>query len=118
MAGTAAIIRGTGYTTTPAHKMYQAIFIVDPGEGLSVTTYYDWLAIIADAKATRDPEEGRMLSAWYGDNITRIAAEHHRFGFGYPTLAAMLGEGGDAVSAIPFLRSGEDLPAEAKQRYG
>lgn len=106
-----------GYTTTPAHKMYQAIFIVDPGEGLSVTTYYDWLTIIEDAKRAQNPGDDRTLSAWFGENITRMVAERHWFGFGYPTLAAMLGGTGDAVTAIPLLRSEEDLPAEAKQRY-
>lgn len=42
-----------GYSTTPAHKMYQSIFIVDPGEGLSVTTYYDWLRIIEDSRTAQ-----------------------------------------------------------------
>lgn len=107
----------TGYTTTPAHKMYQAIFIIDPGEGLSVTTYYDWLKIIEDARKTQGNGDDRRLTAWYGENITRMVSQRQRFTFGYPTLAGMLRQARDTVDLMPLLRSEEALPATAKEQY-
>lgn len=107
----------TGYTTTPAHKMYQAIFIIDPGEGLSVTTYYDWLRIIEDSRKAQGNGDDRRLTAWYGENITRMVSDRARFAFGYPTLAGMLRQARDAVDLMPLLRSEEALPSTAKQQF-
>lgn len=107
----------TGFTTTPAHKMYQAIFIIDPGEALSVTTYYDWLRIIEDSRKAQGNGDDHRLTAWYGENITRMVSERQRFAFGYPTLAGMLRQVRDAVDLMPLLRSEEALPTAAKQQY-
>jgi hypothetical protein len=93
----------SGYTTTPAHKMYQGVFVVDPGNGLSVTTYYDWVEILSTVYAERvgaDPAavEPAAVARWLGGNLRAALGSQSDHRCPYPSLGAMLGVPG-AVSA-------------------
>jgi hypothetical protein len=83
-----------GFTTTQAHKLYQGIFIADPGEALSVTTFYDWIAVIrrAYARATGQPPQGvGQLAAWLGKNIRSSLELQPQHKSRYLSLTAALG---------------------------
>lgn len=112
----------TGYTTTAAHKAYQGIFLVDPGHALSVTTYYDWLAIIADVRRRRRLEsdmraDPRAAARWLGDNLRRTLALQPSHGCSYPSLGAMLGLTEEAFHGVGFANAEDPLPAEVGERY-
>jgi hypothetical protein len=80
--------------SSPSHKLYQGIFIVDPGEAESITTYYPWLQILADgyrAARGREPTATPELATWLGDNLLRTLELQGQHGGRYPTLAASLG---------------------------
>lgn len=83
-----------GFTTTAAHKMYQGVFIADPGNALSVTTYYPWVAILRDAFSVREGQPARdatELAAWVGTNLQGAFARRGRHECRYPSWSAMLG---------------------------
>jgi hypothetical protein len=115
----------SGYTTTPAHKMYQGIFLADPGEGLSVTTYYDWLGIIAEVIRERglstepgfaaNPAAG--AARWLGANLRRMHERQPEHGCPYPSLGAMLGLHEPMWHGISFHHSENDLSPEERRRY-
>jgi hypothetical protein len=112
----------SGYTTTAAHKLYQGIFITDPGHALSVTTYYDWLSIIADVRRLRhidsDDDGGpRAAARWLGDNLRRTLALLPSHGCSYPSLGAMLGLTEEAFHGMGFANAEDPLPAEVGKRY-
>ena len=75
--------------------MYQGIFLPDVGEGLSVTTYYDWLGVIDNVLDRRsiDTGDGRSATAarWIGDNLRRGLDRQLEHGCAYPSFGAMLG---------------------------
>lgn len=85
----------TGYTTTPAHKMYQGIFLAAAGEGLSATPYYDWLGIIGDVFDRRgnraEGDRTTALAAWLGENLRAAVKSQSDHGCPYPSLGAFLG---------------------------
>ncbi|MCA0149694.1 hypothetical protein LCD52_12915 [Rossellomorea vietnamensis] len=61
-----------GFTTTHKHKLYQGIFVVEPGDGLSVTTYYDWVEIVKDSYQYQTGDlsgDINKISRWLGENI-------------------------------------------------
>jgi hypothetical protein len=112
----------SGYTTTAAHKLYQGIFITDPGHALSVTTYYDWLSIIADVRTLRrlDSDDGadpRAAARWLGDNLRHALALRSRHGCSYPSLGAMLGLTEEAFHGMGFANAEDPLPAEVGKKY-
>jgi hypothetical protein len=112
----------SGYTTTAAHKLYQGIFITDPGHALSVTTYYDWLSIIADVRRLRridSDEDGdpRAAARWLGDNLRRSLARQRSHGCPYPSLGAMLGLTEEAFHGMGFANAEDPLPADVGKRY-
>jgi hypothetical protein len=84
----------SGFTTTTQHKLYQGIFIADPGEGLSVTTYYDLLALV---RAAYERTHGRpatsipVLATWIGNNIRASMELQLLHDSRYLTLGALLG---------------------------
>jgi hypothetical protein len=107
-----------GYTTTPAHKLYQGIFIADPGEGLSVTTYYDLLRIVDDVRgggADGDPVAG--AARWLAGNLARARDLQTRHGGVYPSLGALLGATEEMYHAVSFHHAEEPLPADRLDRY-
>ncbi|GAA0966509.1 hypothetical protein GCM10009555_008560 [Acrocarpospora macrocephala] len=109
----------SGYTTTHAHKMYQGIFIADPGEALSVTTYYDWLRILEDVKSARfigNPDVP-STARWLGDNLRRALDAGLTHSFSYPTVGGMLGLTETALLAVPLLHCERTVAAEMKERF-
>lgn len=116
------IFSSRGYTTTAAHKLYQGIFITDPGHALSVTTYYDWLSIIADVRRLRRLDSGQdadplAAEQWLGDNLRRALALQPSHGCSYPSLGAMLGLTEEAFHGMGFANAEDPLPAEVGKRY-
>lgn len=115
----------SGYTTTPAHKMYQGIFLADPGEGLSVTTYYDWLGVIDQVvrdrglslDAARANDSVAATAAWFGANLRKMHERQPEHGCPYPSLGAMLGLREPMWHGLSFHHSENDLSSEERRRY-
>jgi hypothetical protein len=112
----------SGYTTTAAHKLYQGIFIADPGYGLSVTTYYDWLSIIDDVlsrrRINRDGDRDvKAAERWLGENISRMFAMQADHGCSYPSLGGMLGLTEEAFHGMSFANAEDPLNPEVGDRY-
>lgn len=110
-----------GYTTTPAHKLYQAIFVADPGEGLSVTSYYDLLTLVSDVRgrAGLPPTAADPVAAagWLAENLRRARAAQVRHGCPYPSLGALLGSTEEAFHALSFHHAEQPLPTGSLDRY-
>ncbi|MBM9508485.1 hypothetical protein [Actinacidiphila acididurans] len=111
----------SGYTTTPAHKMYQGIFLPDVGEGLSVTTYYDFLGVIDDVLDRRgiDLGDDRPAAAarWIGDNLRRGLERQPEHGCVYPSFGAMLGLEEPHWHGLSFHHSEAVLTKEERVRF-
>ncbi|RGD55443.1 hypothetical protein DR950_39410 [Kitasatospora xanthocidica] len=107
----------TGYTTTHPHKLYQGIFIAHPGEGLSVTTYYDWLRILDDVKELRGDTGDLSTPRWLARNIRDSFAATRRNGSAYPTVAGFLGLTEEALLATPLLHCERPLAEAVKERF-
>lgn len=111
----------SGYTTTPAHKMYQGIFLPEVGEGLSVTTYYDWLGVIDDVLERRGIDRGDDPAAtaarWLGDNLSRGLARQSEHGCAYPSVGAMLGLEEPFWHGLSFHHSEAVLTKEERRRH-
>ncbi|MEH1015107.1 hypothetical protein V6U90_18580 [Micromonospora sp. CPCC 206060] len=112
----------SGYTTTPAHKMYQGVFIADPGDGLSVTTYYDWLDILSTVYAERvgaDPEQVRPeeVARWLGVNLRSALDQQSKHGCPYPSIGAMLGVGEPMWHGLSFHHAEEPLSGQQRASY-
>ncbi|GAB7180216.1 hypothetical protein ATKI12_0047 [Kitasatospora sp. Ki12] len=107
----------TGYTTTHPHKLYQGIFIASPGEGLSVTTYYDWLRVLDDVRRSRGDAQGVSTARWLARNIRASFAAAQRHGSSYPTVAGFLGLTEEALLATPLLHCERPLADAAKERF-
>ncbi|MFC0003820.1 hypothetical protein [Micromonospora siamensis] len=110
-----------GYTTTPAHKMYQGVFMADPGDGLSVTTYYDWLDLLGTVHRERAADEGsgdaRSLARWLGDNLRAALARQPEHGCAYPSVGAMLGLGEPIWHGLSFHHAEAPLTDGDRARY-
>jgi hypothetical protein len=108
----------SGYTTTEAHKLYQGIFVADPGEALSATTYYDWIRILEDVRADRGMDvDVPATAAWLGANVRRALELQDLHGSAYPSLGALLGVNELAFQAVSFHHAEAALPAAAKERF-
>jgi hypothetical protein len=84
----------SGFTTTHTHKLYQGIFIVEPGNGLSVTTYYDWVQIVKDAYKYQTGDstgDVKKISRWLGENIKNSYHNIPRHNAKYLSIPAALG---------------------------
>ena len=84
----------SGFSTTMAHKLYQGIFVLECGEGLSVTTYYNWLAVLNRGfeHSTGDPARSTSeLAGWLGANIVRSLNWQPEHGCRYLSVGAALG---------------------------
>ncbi|MGW1073088.1 hypothetical protein [Streptomyces sp. NPDC002537] len=110
-----------GYTTTPAHKMYQGIFLPAAGEGLSVTTYYDWLAIIEDTLDRRAVPTGHdpvgTAARWLGHNVRTALERQSEHGCPYPSFGAMLGLEEPLWHGLSFHHGEAELTEEDRIRY-
>ncbi|KAA6223794.1 hypothetical protein CP973_19375 [Streptomyces albofaciens JCM 4342] len=109
-----------GYTTTSAHKMYQGIFLTDPGQGLSVTTYYDWLAVLRAVREERGlgttGEPVAEVARWLGGNLREAVRRQPEHGCPYPSMGAMLGLEDTLWHGVSFHHGESDLPKEARER--
>ncbi len=109
-----------GYTTTQAHKLYQGIFIAEPGEGLSVTTYYDFLQILRRAYACQTGSEARsveQLAAWLGGNIRASLDLQPQHQSRYLTLGAALGARQIVYHALSIHYAEADFTDEEIERF-
>ena len=108
----------SGYTTTAAHKAYQGVYIADPGEALSVTTYYDWIRILQDVRTERGLDaDVPATAAWLGANLRRALELQDLHGSAYPTLGALLSVEELAFQAVSFHHAEADIPTSAKERF-
>ncbi|MFI2190304.1 hypothetical protein [Streptomyces sioyaensis] len=111
----------SGYTTTPAHKIYQGIFLSDPGEGLSITTYYDWLGIVKDVLSRRGigigPDPVPTMARWIGGNLREALAHQAEHGCPYPSFGAMLGLEEPMWHGLSFHHGEAELAKEDRSRY-
>lgn len=109
-----------GYTTTQAHKLYQGIFIANPGEGLSVTTYYDFLRILRRAYACHTGNEAgsvEKLAAWLGGNIRASLDLQPQHQSRYLTLGAALGGRQPVYHALSIHYAEADFTDEEINRF-
>jgi hypothetical protein len=114
-----------GYTTTGAHKMYQGIFLSDVGQGLSATTYYDWLGILSDVFERRGLSIGletgdrrvTAMARWLGGNLHRALERQAEHGCPYPSFGAMLGLDEPAWHGLSFHHSEAELTPAERLRY-
>lgn len=107
----------SGFTTTHVHKLYQGIFVSAPGTGLSATTYYDWLRILEDVRASRGGGPAGSTPEWLAANLRRCLAARGTHATAYPTLAGMLGVTEEALVATPLLHCEDPLPQAAVRRF-
>lgn len=84
---------GSDFKTTDMHKMFQGFHVTNPGEALSVTTYYNFVAMLADAFGRikgRPSSDVVELARFCGANLRR-AMRTSRHGAQYLSIAAILG---------------------------
>jgi len=110
----------SGYTTTQKHKMYQGIFIADPGNALSITTYYDWLAILRRAyihthgSSASSVEE---LARWLGANISVSLSLQPQHQSRYLSLGSALGARRLVYHAIAVHYADADFSSHELERF-
>lgn len=111
----------SGYTTTPAHKMYQGVFVADPGDGMSVTTYYDWLDVLETVWTERhgdgDSVEPAILARWLGANLRSALRRQPEHGCSYPSIAGMLGLSEPVWNGLSFHHAEAELSLEDRGRF-
>jgi hypothetical protein len=112
---------GSGGHTSRRHKPYAGIFIQEPGEGLSITTFYRLFELVVRAyqhQTGEPPSSVDQLAAWLGANI-RAADERRRLhGFHYIALSGLLG--GDLDPAWELVEYGlaeQPLPKPLLERF-
>ncbi|NWL34714.1 hypothetical protein [Paenarthrobacter nitroguajacolicus] len=106
------VFSATGFTTTHTHKLYQGIFISDPGQGLSVTPHVDLVRVVMDAAARQGCIGVESASRWYAANLRSAVRERPLHGSNYPTLAGMLGVGTTSLRGTPLIREEAPVPLE------
>ncbi|MDR6224746.1 hypothetical protein [Desmospora profundinema] len=114
------VFSSEGYTTTHAHKLYQGIFIVDPGEALSVTTYYNWLEIVKDAyvyQTGQKPQTAAEVAQWLGKNIRYSLEQQPIHQNRYLTLGAALGSKRLCYHGVSLHYAHADLSQQEYQRF-
>ncbi|HEU5226571.1 MAG TPA: hypothetical protein VFU49_02085 [Ktedonobacteraceae bacterium] len=108
------------YTTTPAHKLYQGIFIVNPGEGLSVTTYYDLLRMLRQAYTRtigQPPASVAQLVSWLGNTIRGSLALPAQHQSRYLAIGAALGSHHLAHHGIAVHYAEADFTVQEIERF-
>jgi hypothetical protein len=108
-----------GYCTTPAHKLYQGIFVLEPGDGSSITTYYPWIRLIARAFRRRHERSGSVpeLAAWLAEGLRAALGERAANGARYPSIAACLGARSEPAFAVIAHCAEAELDPTHVQRY-
>ena len=110
----------TGITQTNTHKLYHGIFIADPGEALSTTSYYNKVSMlrrgytVASGKEAQTVEE---IARWLGDNLRRCLSRREEDQIHYITLAASLGAESRMYRAVPVHWAEADFKPEDLERF-
>jgi hypothetical protein len=78
------------------HKVFSAIQIMDPGEALSITTFYDCFAMVRAAyqfraKHSESEVPAAVVQSWLANNIEQAQARQPEHGSPYISLAGLLG---------------------------
>jgi hypothetical protein len=107
------------YCTTAAHKLYQGILVLEPGDGRSVTAYYPWIQLIARAFERRYARPGTTveLAIWLGENLRAAHRGRPASGAHYPSMAACLGARADLALAVVPHCAEEELDSAHLERY-
>ena len=109
-----------GITTTPTHKMYQGFFIVDPGEALSVTPFYDKVGLVAKAYSHTTGNDSPSLTDvahWLGQNILRLWERRDEENLRYLTMGATLGAQEPMFQVSPIHWAEADFSSEQVSRF-
>ena len=114
---TERIFSSEGFTTTHTHKLYQGIFISDPGQGLSVTPHVDLVRVVTDSAARHGHFGVQNVAQWYATNLRSAFLERPIHGSNYPTLAGMLGVGTTSLRGTPLIRAEADISSEHRTRF-
>lgn len=87
------------YTTTDQHKIYQGLLLREAGDAMSLTSYFDLVALLVDAWTHQHGRRPALpaLLAWYQANVT--AAIERAGATGYLPIGAQLGATGAARDA-------------------
>jgi len=109
-----------GITTTATHKMYQGFFIIEPGEALSVTPFYDKVLLVALAyrHATGNPAPSLTdIAQWLGRNILSLWEKREQENLRYLTLGATLGARLPMFQLLPIHWAEADFSPEQLERF-
>lgn len=111
----------TGGHTSRYHKPYAGIFIQEPGDALSVTTFYDLFQLLYDAYV-HQRGDGRPsvaeLATWMAANIAAADERRRAYGFHYITLAGMLGGAVDpACEVVEYGAAEQPIPPQLLARF-
>ena len=110
-----------GGLTSSRHKPYAGIFIDEPGDGLSITTFYRSIELVARAYCyqTGEPVSSvAQLAAWLGANIRAADERRRRNGFRRITLSGLLGGNLDpAWEMVEYSVAEQPLPPELLERF-
>ncbi|WP_137791886.1 hypothetical protein [Bacillus sp. E(2018)] len=82
------------FFTTHSHKLYQGLFVIEPGEGLSVTTYFNLIKMVKNAylrKFNLEDAKVEDVAKWLGNNIDRSIKNQDIHLSKYLSLGAALG---------------------------
>jgi hypothetical protein len=103
------------------HKAYAGIFVQDPGDCLSVTTFFDTLAIAAQAYAFRHGHINASvdeLAAWIGDNVLAAVQRQPQHGLPYISIGGLLcADNEPAWEAVSYCTSACSIPSSSLQRF-
>lgn len=117
----ARVFDADGGHTSRTHKPYAGIFIRDPGDALSITTFFETFRILRDACAwagAGEVPDRRALAAWLGANVQSALARQRVHGSPYVTLAALCGaDVHTGYEAVPYAAAEAPLPHELVERF-
>jgi hypothetical protein len=108
------------YLTPKTHKLYQGIFILDPGDAISVTTYYDWLQVLRDAFARATGGVARSIDQiqhWLGINIRSSLDAQSVHMNRYLSIGAALGSRDVAAQGVVVHAAEEVIGKDELQRF-
>jgi hypothetical protein len=109
-----------GITSTSSHKMYQGFIVLNPGECLSMTTFYDKVALLAAAYRHRSGRPRATLSAvarWAGENIRSLWELRDQYDLKYLPLGAELGATHPMFRLVPIHLAEADFSSELITRF-
>lgn len=94
----------SGITSKNSHKLYQGIFIADPGEGLSLTSFYDKVAMLERAfrlKNNSVVQSYPALARWCGENVKKCWERREDKNLRYLTIGGAMGLEKPVATDVP-----------------